>query len=70
MFEYVLGYTIRNDISSRMWQLIARGSRQYSYAKFFDGFVPIGPHIVAASGFQFTVHQTRDETERKDRGDH
>lgn len=45
----MLGYTIGNDVSSRVWQLPARCGGQYSYAKSFDGFVPIGPRIVAAS---------------------
>ena len=45
----MLGYTVGNDISSRMWQVPAKGGGQYSYAKSFDGFLPIGPRIVAAS---------------------
>ena len=45
----MLVYTVGNDLSSRIWQLPARGGGQYSYAKFFDEIAPICPRVVAAS---------------------
>ena len=43
--EYILGYTVGNDVSARIWQYPDHGS-QHSYAKSFDKFAPIGPVIV------------------------
>ena len=33
--DYVLGYTVGNDVSSRYWQSAARSSGQHGYAKPF-----------------------------------
>jgi 2-keto-4-pentenoate hydratase/2-oxohepta-3-ene-1,7-dioic acid hydratase in catechol pathway len=42
--DYVLGYTVGNDVSSRFWQLDKdRSGGQHGYAKSFDKFAPIGP---------------------------
>jgi 2-keto-4-pentenoate hydratase/2-oxohepta-3-ene-1,7-dioic acid hydratase in catechol pathway len=47
--EHVLGYTIANDVSSRDWQRDpALGGGQFARGKSFDGFCPLGPHIVTA----------------------
>lgn len=47
--DYVLGYTIANDISARDWQRDkALGGGQFARGKSFDGFCPIGPCIVSA----------------------
>ena len=44
--DYVLGYTCGNDLSARDYQVPnSVGGGQYSYAKSFDGFAPIGPCI-------------------------
>jgi 2-keto-4-pentenoate hydratase/2-oxohepta-3-ene-1,7-dioic acid hydratase in catechol pathway len=43
--NYVLGYTIANDVSARDWQR-ERGGGQFCRAKSFDTFAPIGPRIV------------------------
>lgn len=43
--DYVLGYTTANDITARDVQ--ARVS-QWSYAKGYDGFCPLGPVLVSA----------------------
>ncbi|KAJ4347823.1 uncharacterized protein N0V89_009193 [Didymosphaeria variabile] len=46
--EYVLGYTVGNDVSARNFQLPASVSGgQFGYAKSFDGFAPIGPCIAS-----------------------
>jgi 2-keto-4-pentenoate hydratase/2-oxohepta-3-ene-1,7-dioic acid hydratase in catechol pathway len=48
--EYVLGYTVGNDISARNFQLppLVSGN-QFSYAKSFDKFGPIGPSVLLAN---------------------
>jgi 2-keto-4-pentenoate hydratase/2-oxohepta-3-ene-1,7-dioic acid hydratase in catechol pathway len=47
--EYVPGYIVGNDVSSRKWQMSDSSGGQFCVAKSFDGFCPIGPKIVAAS---------------------
>jgi 2-keto-4-pentenoate hydratase/2-oxohepta-3-ene-1,7-dioic acid hydratase in catechol pathway len=47
--DYVLGYTVGNDISSRYWQAPEQSSLQAGYAKSFDKFAPIGPFICSAA---------------------
>jgi transcription initiation factor TFIIH subunit 2 len=47
--QYVLGYTVGNDVSARNFQLPDTSGGQFCYAKSFDAFAPIGPCIVAAS---------------------
>lgn len=45
--DYVLGYTIANDVSARDWQRDkALGGGQFARGKSFDGFCPLGPAIV------------------------
>ncbi|KAK6383408.1 hypothetical protein LTS17_002700 [Exophiala oligosperma] len=46
--DYILGFTVGNDVSSRYWQNAARSGSQHGPAKSFDKFGPIGP--VVASG--------------------
>jgi 2-keto-4-pentenoate hydratase/2-oxohepta-3-ene-1,7-dioic acid hydratase in catechol pathway len=43
--EYVLGYTIANDVSARIWQANAGGG-QWARGKSFDTFCPMGPFLV------------------------
>lgn len=43
--QYVLGYTVANDISARRWQKHA-GSGQWVRGKSFDTFCPLGPTLV------------------------
>ncbi|KAL7269717.1 hypothetical protein RUND412_007605 [Rhizina undulata] len=45
--DYVLGYTVGNDVSHREWQL-KKGGGQWSLGKGFDGWAPIGPSIVSS----------------------
>jgi 2-keto-4-pentenoate hydratase/2-oxohepta-3-ene-1,7-dioic acid hydratase in catechol pathway len=48
--KYVLGYTSGNDFSARDYQVPADVSGgQYSYAKSFDQFAPIGPCITSTA---------------------
>jgi 2-keto-4-pentenoate hydratase/2-oxohepta-3-ene-1,7-dioic acid hydratase in catechol pathway len=45
--DYVLGYTVANDISARRWQG-GRGGGQWVRGKSFDTFCPLGPALVTA----------------------
>lgn len=48
--DYVLGYTVGNDVSARNFQIPASVSGgQFSYAKSFDKFAPIGPSITTTA---------------------
>jgi 2-keto-4-pentenoate hydratase/2-oxohepta-3-ene-1,7-dioic acid hydratase in catechol pathway len=44
--QYVLGYTVGNDVSSRHWQ-INRSGDQHGTGKSFDKFAPLGPVLVS-----------------------
>lgn len=43
--DYVLGYTVSNDVSARIWQK-QKGGGQFCRGKGFDGFCPMGPVLV------------------------
>src|SRR4029077_1706739 len=43
--DFVLGYTIANDVSARDWQK-KWGGGQFCRGKSFDTFMPLGPVIV------------------------
>ncbi len=45
--EYVLGYTVGNDVSARLWQT-EKGGSQWCRGKGFDTFAPLGPVMVTA----------------------
>lgn len=45
--NYVLGYTVANDVSARDWQKDWGGS-QWCRGKTFDTFCPLGPVLVTA----------------------
>lgn len=49
--NYVLGYTIANDVSARDWQKQWGGS-QWCRGKTFDTFCPLGPAMVTPSGIK------------------
>lgn len=48
--DYVLGYTIINDVSARV---IQNRHKQWYFGKSLDGFTPMGPWIVTAEEFSF-----------------
>lgn len=48
--SYVFGYTAANDVSARDWQKEWGGS-QWSRAKSFDTFCPLGPALVTPDEF-------------------
>merc|ERR1719277_2450592 len=42
--DYVLGYTVASDLSTRDWQKVpALAGSQWCRSKGFDGFSPLGP---------------------------
>jgi 2-keto-4-pentenoate hydratase/2-oxohepta-3-ene-1,7-dioic acid hydratase in catechol pathway len=45
--QYVLGYTIANDVTARRWQKHAGGG-QWNFGKSFDTFCPLGPFMIPA----------------------
>ncbi len=48
--DYILGYTIINDVSARVLQT---RHKQWYFGKSLDGFTPMGPWIVTADEFSF-----------------
>lgn len=46
--DYLLGYTVGNDVFARNFQLPEASGGQFCYAKSFDKFAPIGHTIVSA----------------------
>ncbi|KAI1506406.1 fumarylacetoacetate hydrolase family protein [Biscogniauxia marginata] len=49
--DAILGYTVGNDLSCRLFQLPGQGGGQFFYAKAFDNFAPIGPTLVSKEAF-------------------
>lgn len=45
--EYILGYTVGNDVSARYWVWPKMSGGQYGHSKSFDRFGPIGPVITS-----------------------
>ncbi|NLW84292.1 MAG: fumarylacetoacetate hydrolase family protein [Phycisphaerae bacterium] len=43
--NYILGFTIANDVSARIWQK-ERGGGQWCRGKGFDTFCPLGPFLI------------------------
>lgn len=46
----IWGITAANDVSARRWQG-KKGGGQWSYAKSFDGFCPLGPSLMPSGSF-------------------
>ena len=49
--SYILGYTIGNDLTARHFQAPVSGGGQFSYAKSFDKFAPLGPALISPAAF-------------------
>ncbi|KAL2065503.1 hypothetical protein VTL71DRAFT_3173 [Oculimacula yallundae] len=49
--DYILGYTIGNDLSCRLHQLPNEASGQFFFAKASDKFAPIGPVLLPPEAF-------------------
>ena len=56
--DYILGYSVGNDVSHREWQ-IHRGGGQWSLGKGFDGWAPFGPGIVSPTTLVKTPQDLR-----------
>ncbi|CAJ2511997.1 Uu.00g076220.m01.CDS01 [Anthostomella pinea] len=56
--DAILGYTIGNDLSCRLFQLPTQGGGQFFYAKAFDNFAPIGPTLVSKDEFSMSKKLT------------
>ncbi|KAJ5645282.1 hypothetical protein N7507_011293 [Penicillium longicatenatum] len=50
--NYILGYTVGNDLSCRMFQLPQNSGGQFFFAKAFDRFAPIGPTLISPELFK------------------
>jgi 2-keto-4-pentenoate hydratase/2-oxohepta-3-ene-1,7-dioic acid hydratase in catechol pathway len=51
--DYVLGYTVANDLSTRDWQKVPElCGGQWCKSKSFDGFSPLGPVLVTRDEIQ------------------
>ena len=49
--NYILGYTIGNDLTARSYQDPKRGGGQFTRCKAYDGFAPLGPILTNAKTF-------------------
>jgi 2-keto-4-pentenoate hydratase/2-oxohepta-3-ene-1,7-dioic acid hydratase in catechol pathway len=49
--NYILGYTVGNDLSCRLFQLPQNSAGQFFFAKAFDKFAPIGPTLISPEVF-------------------
>jgi 2-keto-4-pentenoate hydratase/2-oxohepta-3-ene-1,7-dioic acid hydratase in catechol pathway len=49
--DFILGYTIGNDLTARAFQDNKRGGGQYTFSKSMDKFGPIGPVLLNAKYF-------------------
>ena len=49
--NHILGYTVGNDLSCRMFQLPKNSGGQFFFAKAFDKFAPIGPTLISPELF-------------------
>jgi len=50
--NYILGYTVGNDLTARLFQDPKKNGGQYTYAKGFDYFAPLGPVLVSPAAFE------------------
>ncbi|KAH8912910.1 hypothetical protein BR93DRAFT_942662 [Coniochaeta sp. PMI_546] len=70
--DYILGYTVGNDLSCRMYQLQKYSGGQFFFAKGFDKFAPIGPTLISpeifGDGSSFSV-VTRVNGEVRQKGE-
>ncbi|KAI1754703.1 fumarylacetoacetate hydrolase family protein [Xylaria castorea] len=49
--DAILGYTVGNDLSCRLYQTPEQSGGQFFFAKAFDNFAPIGPTLVGRDAF-------------------
>lgn len=51
-WSHVAGLTVGQDLSERDWQMAPPAPQQFSLAKSFTGFAPIGPWVVTPDEFE------------------
>lgn len=49
--NHILGYTVGNDLTARLFQHPKRSGGQYTFAKAFDNFAPLGPILLSPTLF-------------------
>lgn len=49
--SYILGYTVGNDLSCRLFQMPEQLGGQFFFAKAFDKFAPLGPTLISPEIF-------------------
>lgn len=66
--QYVLGFTVANDVTARDWQFSE--DNQLTLGKGFDGFYPLGPTLVTWDGLgdpqQLRISTTVNDDVRQD----
>jgi 2-keto-4-pentenoate hydratase/2-oxohepta-3-ene-1,7-dioic acid hydratase in catechol pathway len=50
--KYILGYTVGNDLTARVWHAPERSSIQLGYSKGFDNFAPMGPSLISHEAYK------------------
>ncbi|KAH7070556.1 hypothetical protein BKA63DRAFT_568934 [Paraphoma chrysanthemicola] len=55
--NFILGYTIGNDLSCRKFQMPGNMGGQFFYAKAFDHFAPIGPTLICPELYEKSKHE-------------
>ena len=50
--NYILGYTVGNDLTARLFQDPKKNGGQYTFAKGFDYFAPLGPVLISPAAFE------------------
>jgi 2-keto-4-pentenoate hydratase/2-oxohepta-3-ene-1,7-dioic acid hydratase in catechol pathway len=50
--NYILGYTVGNDLTARLFQDPKKSGGQFTFAKGFDNFAPLGPRLVSPAAFE------------------
>ncbi|KAL1617883.1 hypothetical protein SLS56_010805 [Neofusicoccum ribis] len=56
--DFILGYTVGNDLSCRKFQLHSQQAGQFFFAKAFDKFAPIGPMLLSPRLFANSTNLT------------
>ena len=60
--SYLHGYCLGNDVSARRWQGNKKSGGQWTRAKSFDTFSPIGPQIVLGSELNAVINRAHIST--------
>ena len=61
--DYVLGFTCGNDVSARKWQG-KKGGGQWTRAKSFDTFMPLGPSIASSQSIDCSKVNIRSRLQK------